>query len=294
MSKLKKEGKGLIAPEEIRQVWNKPENEAQFNQDLSTMRAIQKAYAESHETALMNSPVEGKRLEKVRKDWAITKVFSDKAKADVEFIQKPEVKLRLRIVEAGILASDYLNKHWRDAIKATNAEISAYLAAHPEYDVNQKREKAELILKRARAGEDFSKLAEESSEDRATKDKGGLYENVGKNFLWLEVENAALALEPGQIADRLIETHSGFHVVKLEGKQVSKQKDGSEIVKFSVRHILLQSAFEEPNSSRPDIPPPFMKPEEIAKAEVEKEKYNARVRELIERNQIAVPDDFPS
>lgn len=284
--------KALIVPEEIQAVWSMSENEARFSQDQVTLKAIQKVYAESRETEHLNSKLEGEKLEKVRKAWAITKVFSDKAKADAEFMQKPEVKLRLRIVEAGILAFDYLNKHWRKDIKANDLEIKAYLAAHPEYDVSKKREKSEMVLRRARAGEDFSKLAAEFSEDRSTKSKGGLYENVSKDYLWPEVETAVLALEEGQIADKLIETHTGFHVVRLESKQVKKEKDGSETVKFSVRHILLQKSFAEPNSYRPDMPAPFMKAEEIAKAEVEKEKYNALVTELIQRNQIAVPDDF--
>lgn len=36
-------------------------------------------------------------------------------------------------------------------------EIADYLAVHPEYDVKKKQEKAEMVLRRAQAGEDFSK-----------------------------------------------------------------------------------------------------------------------------------------
>lgn len=288
----KEQLKAFFAPEAIQAVWSNPKNEAQFSRDIETMKAIQKVYSESRETALYNSRLEGENLEKARKEWAVTKIFSDKAKAEAEFIQKPEVQLRLKIVEAGILASDYLNKHWRQDVKANDAEIKAYLAAHSEYDLGKKREKAEMILRRAKAGEDFSKLAAEFSEDRPTKSKGGLYKNVGKDILWAEVESAALALEKGQIADRLVESDKGFHIVKLEDKQIKKEKDGSQTVEFSVRHILLQNTFEEPNSDRTGIPPPFMKAEEIAKAEVEKEKYEAVVAELVKRNQITLPDDF--
>lgn len=295
MAKLfKEQGKAFYVPEEIDAVWDDPANEARFSQDAAALEAIQKVYAASRETSLLNSKPEGKKLEKARREWATTKVFSDKAKADGQFMQRPEVQLRLKIVEAGILAADYLNKHWRADIKATNAEIQAYLAAHPEYDIRKKREKAELVLRRAKAGEDFKKLAEEFSEDRRTKANGGLYENVQQNFLWQQVEESALAIETGQIVDRIVESDTGFHVVKLEGKQITKDKDGRETVRFSLRHVLLQRAFEEPNSSRPDLPPTFLKPEEIAKAEVEKQKYNKLVTSLVARNQISVPDKLPN
>ncbi len=206
--------------------------------------------------------------------------------------QDPRFSLRFRILEAGILSADYLRKHWAKSIKATDQDIAAYLAVHPEYDLNEKREKAGTILERARAGEDFSKLASECSEDRSTKNKGGLYENIDKGMIWEEVENAALSLKEGQIAARLVETHTGYHIVKLENMNIKKEKDGGETVKVSLRHILLQKNFEEPVNRNPDVPPPFIKAEEIAKAEVEKEKRKKFVEEIIQRNQITLPDDF--
>jgi hypothetical protein len=231
-------------------------------------------------------------LIKARENWARTKILTDKAKADVEFVSKPEVQLRLKIVEAGVLSADYLRKHWAKSIKATSREITDYLATHPQYDVKKKQGKAELVLRRAQAGEDFSKLAAEFSEDRPTKNKGGLYENIEKDSLWVEVENAALSLENGQIAGKLVETNTGYHIVKLENKQIEQAKDGSKIVKYSVRHILLQKNFEDPNNNNPEIPSPFITAEEIAKTEVEKEKRNRLVEDIIGRNQIILPEDF--
>ncbi|MDQ3750290.1 MAG: peptidylprolyl isomerase [Acidobacteriota bacterium] len=282
----------VVSEEEIKAVWRKPENEKQFEIDIDTMRAIQTAVARVRGDEQAFPKLQGGSLLKARENWARTKILSDKAKADAEFVQKREVQLRLKIVEAGILSADYLRKHWAKNIKATEQEITAYLSAHPEYDLKKKREKAEMILQRVRVGEDFSRLAAEYSEDRSTKKNGGLYENINKDYIWAEVENAALALEGGQVADRLIETQTGYHIVKLDNKQIKKEKDGSETVKFSVRHILLQKNFEEPGNRNPDVPPPFIKAEEIAKAEVEKQKRNEFVEDVIGRNQITLPEDF--
>jgi parvulin-like peptidyl-prolyl isomerase len=289
----KEQGKNFVVPkEELDAVWNAANNEKQFDTDMNTLRAIQLEVAKERGDQMSFPKLQGGSLIKARENWARTKILSDKAKADAEFISKPEVGLRLRIVEAGILSADYLRKHWAKNIRASGQEVADYLANHPEYDVGKKRARAEMLLRRVQAGEDFSRLATEYSEDRLTKNKGGLYENVEQDTLWAEVESAALALEKGQIANRLIETHSGFHIIKLENKQGSRRKDGSQTIKYSVRQILLQNTFEEPGNHNPDIPPPFLKAEEIAKAEVEKEKRNKFVEDVSRRNQIVLPEDF--
>ncbi len=151
----------VVSEEEIKAVWSKPENEKQFEIDMDAMRAIQTAVAKERGDEQTFPKLQGGSLLKARENWARTKILSEKAKADTEFVQKREVQLRLKIVEAGILSADYLRKHWAKNIRATEQEIAAYLSAHPEYDLKKKREKAEMILQRVRAGEDFSRLAAE-------------------------------------------------------------------------------------------------------------------------------------
>ncbi|MCY7345203.1 MAG: peptidylprolyl isomerase [Pyrinomonadaceae bacterium] len=270
-------------------MWTNPECEKQFETDMNTMQAIQAAVAKERGDRYSASKLQGESLLKARENWARTKVLSGQAKADAEFMARTEIALRTKILEAGILSADYLRVNWTKEIKATNAEITAYLSAHPEYDVKAKRAKAEMILRRAQTGEDFNRLAKEFSEDRSTKEKGGLHENIGKNTLWAEVERAALGLEKNQIAPRLVETETGWHIVKLENKQLDQN---GETVNYSVRHILLQKNFEEPGSNNPDVPAPFLKAEEIAKSEVEKEKRVAFVERIAQINEISLPEDF--
>ena len=278
--------------EEIEKIWAKAENEKLFDRDLNVLREIRNEAIEVSGSQASEPVLKGDALEKIRLKWARTKFLSAKAKSDAGFINQPEVSLRLKIVEAGILANDYLRQNWEKSIKATDGDIADYLSKHPEYDIEKKKQLAETVLQKAKAGEDFASLAGKFSEDRATKDRGGLYADMNKNVLWAEVENAALALEKGQIAERIIESATGFHILKLENKQISKTKDGGEAVKFSVRHILLQKSFEEPGNKIPGVPPPFMKAEEIAKAEVEKEKRAKFIKEIFARNPISMPEDF--
>ncbi len=56
-----------------------------------------------------------------------------------------------------------------------------------------KRKQAEDLLKRARAGEDFAKLAKEFSEDPGSRDKGGEY-TFPRGQMVPEFESAAFSL----------------------------------------------------------------------------------------------------
>lgn len=276
-----------VVPEnEIKKVWANPANEKLFGRDMKVLKDIRIADAKAKGNF---NPVSEVSPE-AEKNWARTKILSDTAKADAEFTNQKAIPLRLKILEAGILSSDYLRAKYEN-FKVSDKEIADYLAAHPEYSVEKKRQKAEEILQRAKGGEDFAELAKKYSEDRGSGENGGLYEDVGKDVLWTEVENAALNMKKGKIADQLIESGIGFHIVKLIDKKVPKNGDGKNL-KYTVRHIVLQKNFQEPNNNISGIPSPFMTAEEIAKAEIEKEKHKKFVNEIVEKNPISLPPDF--
>src|SRR5678815_3095305 len=111
-------------------------------------------------------------------------------------------------------------------MKATDEEVNAYLKGHPELDTDAKnRAKAEEVLKRARSGEDFGKLAQEFSTD-GSKDKGGDLGWFGHGQMVPEFEQAAFALKPGEISN-VVQTPYGFHIIKVEERK-TENKDGKE------------------------------------------------------------------
>ena len=281
----------LVSDEQINAVWGDAKNEEAFSRAMNSIQRIQTEVAKNADR-LMPVPLQGESLIKARESWATFKILSDKAKADAAFMQQPEIQLRLKVIEAGILSSDYLRKHWIAKVKATEKEIADYLGAHPEYDLNKKREKAEAILQRARSGQNFAVLAKEFTEHRPTKATGGLFENVSNGDLDEPLERAALSLEPGQIAPNLIVSSLGVHIVKLEKKEISTDSAGNKTAKYTIRQILFQNGFEQPNMANADIPAPFMSPQEIAKTHIEIEKRNAFVDGIVESTRILLPADF--
>ena len=92
----------------------------------------------------------------------------------------------------------------------------------PDDQVKAKKKQIDDILKRARAGEDFSKLATEYSEDPGSKDKGGELAPFGRGEMVPEFEAAAFTLNTNQISD-VVTTAYGYHIILLLDKTPAKK-----------------------------------------------------------------------
>ena len=79
---------------------------------------------------------------------------------------------------------------------------------------NAAKAKVEDVIKRARAGEDFGKLAKEISEDKASAVQGGDLGFVGPGELVAPFEQAAFALKKGDVSDP-VRTPFGYHAIRV-------------------------------------------------------------------------------
>jgi peptidyl-prolyl cis-trans isomerase C len=117
----------------------------------------------------------------------------------------------------------------------TNTELSDEQKA-------AKRKEMEGLLKRARAGEDFAKLAKEYSEDLASKDKGGEY-TFPRGQMVPEFEAAAFSLNTNQVSD-IVTTRFGYHIIKLSEK-IPAQKLGFDKVAERLKEDLTTQALQK-------------------------------------------------
>jgi peptidyl-prolyl cis-trans isomerase C len=80
------------------------------------------------------------------------------------------------------------------------------------------RAEIDAVLKQAKAGEDFAKLAQAKSQDEASARNGGDLNFFPHGQMVPAFEQAAFALQPGDISD-VVTTQFGFHVIKVTDRK---------------------------------------------------------------------------
>jgi peptidyl-prolyl cis-trans isomerase C len=127
-------------------------------------------------------------------------------------------------------------------------------------DKQKAKAKAEDILKRAKGGEDFAKLAAENSDDPGTKAQGGDLSWIVRGQMVPPFDQAGFALTKPNELSPVVETQFGYHVIQLlerqpaapvpfeEAKgritQMLKQKQAGERLQAHVEQLKKQGKVE--------------------------------------------------
>lgn len=173
----------------------------------------------------------------------------------------------------------------------------------PDDKKTVKRKLAEDILKRAKAGEDWSKLVKDHSEDPGSKDKGGEYTFPRASADPMRAmeepfETTSFALNPNQISD-IVTTSYGYHIIKLLDKIPAKKEtyagvetksiyDKPDRQKATIREILVEQGLQKQF-------PEFMKKlKQDANVEILDEKLKAVDVSAAERSAAGSPTAAPS
>jgi parvulin-like peptidyl-prolyl isomerase len=119
--------------------------------------------------------------------------------------------------------ASYLRPH---QFKASQILVKVDPASNKE-ERKALRERAELLLERARAGEDFYDLAYYNSDDRS-KYVGGDLGYFHEGQIAFEFEEALKKLKPGEISD-VVQTLYGYHVIKLVESNEPRQLTFDEV-----------------------------------------------------------------
>lgn len=207
-------------------------------------------YALSEEIAIDNKLVEEK-MKPIRARYKSQKEFEEAAGDEginafratiyrellAEKAEEVAVKSRIQV------SDEQVRKYYEDN-KMTYMRPERYKASQILIKVdpgsNQEerealKKRADDILARAKAGEDFYNLAYYNSDDR-TKYVGGDLGYFHKGQTLKEFEDAVVALKPGEISD-LVQTRFGYHVIKLVEVNESRLLSFEE-VKDKIRQSL--------------------------------------------------------
>ncbi len=118
----------------------------------------------------------------------------------------------------------------RDRVLASLGNMSEQV--HARHILVDSRATAEALLAQIRAGADFAQVAKQSSQDTLTKDSGG---DLGwfprGKLISKEVEDAAFALQPGQISD-VVQSAFGFHIIQVLDRDAARPVDADTLMQL--------------------------------------------------------------
>ncbi len=272
----------------------KRDNELAFQRFLDTKVTLLK----EANPAMKDREISEEEMEQAKDFFARMSIYdqeyNDKlGRGEISDDLRNRVNLQVKLQQAQFLARIY-SENVAEKVKVTDEDIDKYIAENPEYDVTEKRNKAEEILARAKGGEDFASLANEFSDDPGNdmgeegKKRGGLYEKVRVGQMVKPFEEASLALEPGQVSPNLVESDFGFHIIKLEKKEETEGEDGEKQQTYDVRHVLISTGVKDDSN-------PFGREVPIrnfVRQKLEEERRDKLINDIVARHNIQIPEDF--
>ncbi len=150
-----------------------------------------------------------------------------------ELVNLRYIEVNLAQTAAAVSVSEAQLKAYFDEQKAKNPDVYSqaeqrrvrhilFQVSDPKDDAAVKA-KAEQILKRAQAGEDFAKLAAEYSQDPGSAHQGGDLGMSDRRVWVAPFADAAFAMQVGEIRG-LVRTQFGYHILKLDAIQAATAK----------------------------------------------------------------------
>lgn len=121
-----------------------------------------------------------------------------------------------------VIGGEELRQAFAEQAPGLRVRARHILLTYPEGADDEARDSvqavAEELRERAAAGEDFEELAAEYSQDQGTAQAGGDLGWFGRGRMVQPFEDAAFALESGEVSE-VVETPFGLHLIKVEERE---------------------------------------------------------------------------
>lgn len=175
-----------------------------------------------------------------------------KAAREAQMDQTDLFKQRLDYLEDRALRRAYFADAIAAAVtpEAVQAAYDEYVAGfqgqpevHARHILVATEEEAKAIKAELEGGKDFAELAKEKSTDPSAQQNGGDLGFFGRGMMVKPFEDAAFAMQPGQISEP-IQSDFGWHVIKLEESRTS-QAPGLEQLAPQLQQQVMYQTFEK-------------------------------------------------
>lgn len=166
---------------------------AQFTDDLKTQIKIKR---------LVNS------VQKINISDNDAKKYYDTHKS--EFVHGEQVRASHILISANTL--EIIQQ-----LKAKNPNIDpADMNTQVEATIASQKAKAEKVLAQVKQNpDDFAKIAQKESDDKASAERGGELGFFPKEAMVPEFANAAFSMKPNTVSEQLVQSPYGFHIIKV-------------------------------------------------------------------------------
>ncbi len=169
--------------------------------------------------------------------------FRDEIRTEIVLTRLREREVDNKVVVTDAEVENFLTNN-PDAFSGIEFQLAHILLRAPESaspeQIARLRERAEKVMARLRSGEDFARVAAETS-DASDGISGG---NIGwreRDRLPALYADAARDLKPGELSP-VLRSASGLHIVKLVDKRGGAAAGPQQLEQTRARHILIKTS----------------------------------------------------
>jgi peptidyl-prolyl cis-trans isomerase D len=170
----------------------------------------------------------------------------EQRRANYLLVDRLKVRAKVPVSDAEIRAEYEAKKESYavpEQVSVSHILVKVEPSGGPDADAKGKA-RAEALLGRAKSGEDFSKLAQENTDDPSGKENGGQLPPFGRGQMVPEFEQAAFDMKPGEIRGP-IKTGFGYHIIRLAAKTSATTRTLEEVRPNISGELAERKAFAE-------------------------------------------------
>lgn len=165
----------------------------------------------------------------------------EQVKVDYLLLDAANLAKDLKVTEQD--AQDYYDQH-QDLFQRAERRQVAHILIPFGKDEQAAEQKAEAVLAKAKAGEDFAALAKADSSDTFSAKKGGELDWFEQGVMDPAFEKAAFALNQAGDLSTLVKSPFGFHIIKLLGVEAAQTKPFADVKAETITRLQADKAKE--------------------------------------------------
>ncbi|MDX7762850.1 peptidylprolyl isomerase [Aeromonas caviae] len=208
-----------------------------YNQtrDLRLIRLAASAYVDGIE-------VSDAEVEQFYKANSARFMNDETVKVDYLLLDAANLGKNIKVTEQD--AQDYYDQH-QDLFQRPERRQVAHILIPFGKDDKAAEQKAEAVLAKAKAGDDFAALAKADSSDTFSAKKGGELDWFEKGVMDPAFEKAAFALAKAGDLSAVVKSPFGFHIIKLLAVEPAKTKPFVDVMSDTIARLQSEKAKEQ-------------------------------------------------